>query len=55
MADASGDWREEIIVVTASEIHVYHNEDANPAPNHERLWAHNYYRRAKMNWNYYSP
>ena len=55
VADASGDWREEIIVVTASEIHVYHNEDANPAPNHERLWAHNYYRRAKMNWNYYSP
>lgn len=55
VADVSGDWREELIVLTEDEIHVYHNEAPDPAPDHERLWTRNYYRRAKLNWNYYSP
>jgi hypothetical protein len=55
VADVSGDWREELIVVSGSEIHVYHNPEANPNPRRERLWTRNHYRRSKMTWNYYSP
>jgi hypothetical protein len=55
VADVAGDWREELIVVTGNEIHVHHNEAPNPHPERKRLWTDNYYRRAKMNWNYYSP
>jgi len=55
VADVSGDWREELIVVSGNEIHVYHNATSNPNPNRERLWTQNYYRRSKMTWNYYSP
>ena len=55
VADVSGDWREEMIVVSGNEIHVYHNAASNPNPNRQRLWDENYYRRSKMTWNYYSP
>jgi len=55
VADVSGDWREEIIVLSGNEIHIYHNKAANPNPGNERLWSRNNYRRSKMTWNYYSP
>lgn len=55
VADVSGDWREEIIVCSGNEIHIYHNPDPNPNPGRERLWKQNHYRRSKMTWNYYSP
>jgi hypothetical protein len=55
VADVSGDWREELIVLNGQELHVYHNDDPNPEPDHPRLWTYNRYRRSKMTWNYYSP
>ncbi len=55
VADVAGDWREEIIVVSANEIHVYQNPAPNPRPDQPRLWNQQHYRRGKMNWNYYSP
>lgn len=55
VADVSGDWREELVVVNGSEIHIYWNPAPNPDPNRPPLWTHDYYRRSKMNWNYYSP
>ncbi len=55
VADVSGDWREEVIVVNRDEIHVYHNDAPNPRPRHPRLWRLQWYRRCKMTWNYYSP
>ena len=55
VADVSGDWREELLVVSGSELRIYHNPDKNPNPKHPRLWAQNHYRRSKMTWNYYSP
>ena len=55
VADVSGDWREECIVVNGNELRVYHNDAANPAPERPRLWCRRPYRRRKMTWNYYSP
>lgn len=55
VADVAGDWREEIIVVSGNEIHIYHNEAPNPNPKHPRLWTIQHYKRSKMTWNYYSP
>jgi hypothetical protein len=55
VADVSGDWREEIIVLNQDELHVYHNEAPNPNPERARLWSQQFYRRSKMTWNYYSP
>ena len=55
VADVTGDWREEIIVLNGNELHVYHNEAANPRPHHERLWIDRNYRRLKQCHNYYSP
>lgn len=55
VADVSGDWREELIVVNGNEIHVYHNEVSNPNSDHPHLWVQNHYRRSKMTWNYYIP
>jgi len=55
VADVSGDWREEMIVLSSGELHVYHNETANPDPDHARLWVSPHYRRSKMTHNYYSP
>ncbi len=55
VADVTGDWREEVIVMNKSELHVYHNADANPRPNQPRRWAERNYRRLKQCHNYYSP
>lgn len=55
VADVSGDWREEIILLHHNELRIYHNPAPNPNPDRERLWNQNHYRRAKMTWNYYSP
>jgi hypothetical protein len=55
VADVSGDWREEVIVVNGSELHIYENPAPNPRPNQPRLWQEQHYRRSKMSWNYYSP
>jgi hypothetical protein len=55
VADVSGDWREEIIVLSGNELRIYQNDNPNPNANRPRLWNQNYYRRSKMTWNYYSP
>lgn len=55
VADVSGDWREEMIVFARDELHIYHNDEPNPNPDHPRLWDQQHYRRSKMTWNYYSP
>jgi hypothetical protein len=55
VADVSGDWREEIIVINGRELRVYENPDPNPRPHQPRLWERQHYRRNKMTWNYYSP
>ncbi|NET29229.1 FG-GAP-like repeat-containing protein [Okeania sp. SIO1I7] len=55
VADVSGDWREELIVLNGNKLHIYSNPEPNPNPNHPRLWSQNHYRRSKMTWNYYSP
>jgi hypothetical protein len=55
VADVSGDWREEIMVVNGDELHIYHNPAPNPRPDHPRLWEQQNYRRSKMTYNYYSP
>ncbi|MBN2129277.1 MAG: VCBS repeat-containing protein [Sedimentisphaerales bacterium] len=55
VADVTSDWREEIIVLNGTELHVYENRDPNPRPAHERLWTDRNYRRLKQCHNYYSP
>jgi hypothetical protein len=55
VADVSGDWREEILVVNGSELLVFHNPEPNPRPDRPRLWEAPHYLRAKMSSNYYSP
>jgi hypothetical protein len=55
IADVSGDWREELIVLSGNELHIYSNRRKNPDPTHPRLWTYNYYHRSKMTWNYYNP
>lgn len=55
VADVTGDWREEMIVWSGSELHVYANPQPNPRPETPRLWTIPSYRRSKMTWNYYSP
>ena len=55
VADVLGDWREEVIVLSGNELHVYENTDANPRPGRERLWSDRNYRRLKQYHNYYSP
>jgi len=55
VADVSGDWREELIVLNGNELHIYHNDQPNPNPDRPRLWTLPHYRRSKMTWNYYSP
>jgi hypothetical protein len=57
VADVSGDWREEMVVLSGSqtsELHVYHNDEPNPDPGRARLWTFQHYRRCKMTWNYSS-
>ena len=55
VADVTGDWREEIIVLNGNELHIYKNDKPNPRPNQKRLWADRNYRRLKQCYNYYSP
>ena len=59
VADVSGDWREEIIVLshlsTGSELHIYTNPAENPQPDRPSLWQDRNYRRLKQCHNYYSP
>ena len=55
VADVTGDWREELIVLNRNELHIYQNDQPNPNPKHPRLWTNASYRRSKMTWNYYSP
>ena len=55
VADVSGDWREELIVLNGNQLNIYSNPEPNPNPNQPRLWTQNHYRRSKMTWNYYSP
>lgn len=55
VADVSGDWREELVVLNGTELRIYHNPDPNPHPNRPRLWLDDHYRRAKLTYNYYSP
>jgi len=55
VADVTGDWREEIIVLNGNELHVYENRATNPRPNEPRLREERNYRRLKQCHNYYSP
>ena len=55
VADVTGDWREEILVLNGTELHVYSNAEPNPRPDHKRLWSDRNYRRLKQTHNYYSP
>ena len=55
VADVTGDWREEIIVLNGSELHIYSNTAPNPQPRRKRLWTDRNYRRLKQCHNYYSP
>jgi hypothetical protein len=55
VVDVIGDWREEVIVLNGSELHVYRNVDQNPRPDEPRLWENRNYRRLKQCHNYYSP
>lgn len=55
VADVSGDWREEVLVISDRELHIYENPARNPDPKRPRLWEQPHYRRSKMTWNYYSP
>ena len=55
VADVSGDWREEILVLAGSRLSVYHNTDKNPRPDGKRLWENRNYGRLKQCHNYYSP
>ncbi len=61
VADVTGDWREEIIVLSRSafggsgELHIYSNPAENPRPYQPSLWEDRNYRRLKQCHNYYSP
>ena len=55
VADVTGDWREEIIVLNGNQLNVYQNPHPNPNPPKKRLWENRNYRRLKQYHNYYSP
>ena len=55
VADVTGDWREEILVLAGSTLRIYRNPRPNPRPNQPRLWTRRNYRRLKHCHNYYSP
>lgn len=55
VADVTGDWREEVIVLNGNELHVYQNAEPNPRPDEKRLRSDRNYRRLKQCHNYYSP
>jgi len=51
VADVSGDWREEFIILNGNELYVYHNDAPNPNPGRKRFWSDAHYVRNKMTWN----
>lgn len=55
VADVTGDWREELIVLNQKELKIFQNPAPNANPNQPRLWDQKHYQRSKMTWNYYSP
>jgi hypothetical protein len=55
VADVTGDWREEILVLAGNKLHIYQNDAPNPRPNEKRLWTDRNYRRMKQCHNSYSP
>jgi len=55
VADVVGDWREEVIVLSGSNLYIYQNPARNPRPDEPRLWTRRNYRRLKQCHNYYSP
>ena len=55
VADVSGDWREELVVLAGNELRIYHNPEPNPNPHRPRLWRQPHYRDSRMTYNYYSP
>jgi outer membrane protein assembly factor BamB len=55
VADVTGDWREELVVLNGNQLRIYENPAPNPNPNQPSLWSQNHYQRSKMTWNYYSP
>ncbi len=55
VVDVSGDWREEVVVLSENTLQIYSNPKPNPNPDLPRLWTQDHYRRSKMTWNYYSP
>ncbi|ABW27718.1 rhamnogalacturonan lyase family protein [Acaryochloris marina] len=55
IADVTGDWREELVVMNHQELRIYQNPAPNPRPDRPSLWENEYYRRSKLTWNYYSP
>jgi hypothetical protein len=55
VADVTGDWREEILVISGEQLHIYENQAPNPRPNQTRLWEDRNYSRLKQCHNYYSP
>ena len=55
VADVTGDWREEILVLSGDQLRIYENPTPNSAPGRASLWEQDHYRRSKMTWNYYNP
>ena len=55
VADVSGDWREEFVVMSGNALRVYGNPADNLRPDRPSLWTEPHYRRSKQNWNYYNP
>lgn len=55
VADVSGDWREEMVVLADTELHIYHCSKPNQTLKRPRLWSISHYRDSKMTYNYYSP
>lgn len=55
-ADIEGDSREEVIALDESgTIKVFTDTEPNSHAPKPSPWRHNWYRRQKQNWNYYSP
>ena len=55
VADVSGDWREELVVLDGNTLRVYHNPEPSADADRPRLWDTPWYARSKMTHNYYSP
>ncbi len=55
VADFTGDWREEILLLQGDEVHVYASPNPPEFPNRPSPWKDRNYRRSKMTHNYYTP